>query len=112
MAHRPHRSADQWRTLIERQARSSQSAVEFCQRHDLGYASFMQWRSRLAKIAAPSDTSEPQETVPSFIELTNRTEPSSVAVDQHTDDTQAGNSTLLAEFDLGGGVRVRISRTG
>lgn len=109
MSHRPHRSAAQWQTLIERQARSSQSAIEFCRRHDLGYASFMQWRSRLAKSTPTSmPASEPIEVMPHFVELTGGADASEAhGSDRSVVDQQA----LLIELDLGGGIQLRISRS-
>ncbi len=110
MAHRPHRSADQWQSLIERQSRSSQSAIEFCRRHDLGYASFMQWRIRLAKNSSVSMTeSQPAEVVPHFVELTGGDDMPETYGDNGSGVEQ---HALLIELDLGGGVQLRVSRGG
>lgn len=47
-SHSVRRSADQWQALVERFEQSGRSAMQFCQEHQLGYASFCQWRRRLA----------------------------------------------------------------
>jgi len=43
----PRRSAEQWQALVKQWQQSGQSAKDFCREHDLGYASFCQWRKRL-----------------------------------------------------------------
>ena len=50
---RKHRTPDQWQTLIDQQLDSGLSAVQFCNQHDIGYASFCNWRKRLSAAAAP-----------------------------------------------------------
>lgn len=47
------RSADQWQALIDQQAESDLSAPDFCKQHNLGYASFCQWRKRLSESNQP-----------------------------------------------------------
>lgn len=48
------RSAEQWQALINEQTGSGLSAHVFCKQRDLGYASFCQWRKRLAHTSEPS----------------------------------------------------------
>lgn len=43
------RTADQWETVINEQRESGLSAPRFCEQHNIGYASFCQWRKRLAE---------------------------------------------------------------
>ena len=73
---RPRRSAAQWQRLVAQQAASGLTASAFCDRHDLSYASFIQWRRRLRQgepiVAAESTAASepsPPKTLP-FIELT------------------------------------------
>ncbi len=104
MAYRPHRSARQWQQLIDRQALCSQSAREFCADHDIGYASFIQWRSRLTSSA--SSTSLSAESAPEFVELTT-------GLDEHRHhelERLDVATPILIELDLGGGLQLRISR--
>ena len=104
MAYRPHRSARQWQQLIDRQARSSQSAREFCIDHDIGYASFIQWRSRLSNNEASTGMS--MDRAPEFIELTS-------GLDEHRHRERERldvAAPILIELDLGGGLQLRISR--
>ncbi len=104
MAYRPHRSAKQWQQLVDRQSRSSQSAREFCADHDIGYASFIQWRSRLTPSA--SSTGMSAESVPEFVELT-----SGLGEHRHQKLERLDvTSPILIELDLGGGLQLRISR--
>lgn len=104
MTYRPHRSARQWQQLVDRQARSSKSAREFCADQDVGYASFIQWRSRLAD--SGSSTSLSADSTPQFIELT-----SGMDEHRHHELEQVSHTTpILIELDLGGGLQLRISR--
>jgi len=59
-----HRSADQWKNLIDDQRNSGLSAPRYCQKHDLGYASFCQWRKKLCATAT-----SPTEQLPAFVEV-------------------------------------------
>ena len=104
MAYRPHRTAKQWQQLIDRQSHSSQSAREFCADHDIGYASFIQWRSRLTPSASSKGMSV--DSAPEFIELTS-------GLDEHRHQKLERldvASPILIELDLGGGLQLRISR--
>ena len=47
------RTADQWQSLINEQSESKLSAPEFCKQHNVGYASFCQWRKRLSEANQP-----------------------------------------------------------
>ena len=104
MAYRPHRSARQWQRLVDRQARSSKSAREFCVDQNIGYASFIQWRSRLADSGLL--TSLILDNAPKFIELS-----SGLRDHRHHECERIDVTTsMLIEFDLGGGLQLRISR--
>lgn len=45
---RKHRTPDQWQTLVNQQLDSGLSASRFCKQENIGYASFCNWRKRLA----------------------------------------------------------------
>ena len=102
---RPRRSAAQWRHLVSQQAASGLSASTFCDRHDLSYASFIQWRRRLRQCELPAEAEptaaaeEPLavQSMP-FIELTAPSELCSSA------------DRWLIELDLGGGIQLRIAQ--
>lgn len=104
MAHRQHRSARQWQQLVDRQARSSQSAREVCDDHDIGYASFIQWRSRLSDNAPSTYLSVGR--VPKFVELTSTLDERR----HHEPDQLDVDTPILIELDPGGGLQLRISR--
>jgi len=95
---RPRRSAAQWQHLISQQAASGLAAPAFCERHDLSYASFIQWRRRLRE-SEPSVVAEPPspQTMP-FIELTA------------TRELSCDSEHWLIELDLGSGVQLRIAQ--
>ncbi len=102
---RPRRSAAQWQHLVSQQATSGLSAPIFCDRHDLSYASFMQWRRRLRQgepAVEGEPTGAPQERLAaqsmSFIELTA---PSELC---------GRTERWLIELDLGSGVQLRIAQ--
>jgi putative transposase len=102
---RPRQSAAQWQRLVRQQVASGLSASAFCKRHDLSYASFIQWRSRLRQGNAPvisgsavvSEPPLPVESAP-FIELTA---PQALP---------GAAECWLIELDLGGGVQLRIAQ--
>lgn len=66
------RSADQWQALINEQQQSPLSAPQFCKQHDLGYASFCNWRKRLSTLPA----NESARQAPDFLAIEPTTEPS------------------------------------
>ena len=45
---RPRRTADQWRTIIQRFDASDNTPAEFCRRERLSVTSFDRWRHRFA----------------------------------------------------------------
>jgi hypothetical protein len=102
---RPRRSTAQWQQLVSQQATSGLTAPAFCDRHDLSYASFIQWRRRLRQGEPPVEaqpTAALEEPVSkqsmSFIELTAPSELCGRA------------ERWLIELDLGSGVQLRIAQ--
>lgn len=59
---RKHRPPEQWGTLIDLLICSGLSAIQFCNQHDIDYASFCNWRKRLS-------ASESEET--GFLDLSS-----------------------------------------
>ena len=45
---RPRKSREQWAELIEQQQQSGLTILDFCQQHDVGFASFGKWKRRLS----------------------------------------------------------------
>lgn len=91
------RSAEQWRALIEAQARSGLSQKAFCEREGLCAGSFWNWRRRLRQ----SDADEPARAVegampPAFVEIGTTSRP-----------LEAG---LKVRLELGAGVVLELSR--
>lgn len=84
------RTAAQWQTLIEKWQHSTLSAARFCSEHNIGYASFCQWRKKLLgpTVHQGSDAAE-------FLDLSALAEPS------------ARWQIVLA---LGNGVELRLSQ--
>ena len=101
----PRRSAAQWQRLVRQQAASGLCASAFCDRHDLSYTSFIQWRRRLGQCDSPvispsevvSEPPLPVEAIP-FIELTAQ------------ESLPGAAQRWLIELDLGGGVQLRIAQ--
>lgn len=86
------RSADQWQALVEQFEQSGLSARTFCDRHQLGYASFCQWRRRLAGTVLAGSKMKAE-----FLDL------SSLGMASK----ESGWQIVLS---LGGGVELRLSR--
>ena len=63
------RTGDQWQTLIKEQRESGLSAPQFCKQNNIGYASFCQWRKRMAESNPPPASFvalEPQIQLPAL----------------------------------------------
>ena len=105
--YRPRRSAKDWQTLIQQQARSELSVKEFCTEHDLGYSSFQNWKSKLGALASTHNSDDIAAAYPpAFIELTNP----GVQRDKAEAALVQASPTWLAELDLGSGICLRIAR--
>ena len=92
----PRRSAEQWQVLINQWQHSDQSAKQFCKEQSLGYASFCQWRKRLAKADDQALTTERSASEPSFIDLAS------------LGASQPGGWHIV--LSLGGGVELTLSQ--
>lgn len=79
----------EWQAILEEYRASGVSARQFCTDKGLGYASFLNWRKRLA---------EDSNTDPvSFIDLSSLSQP-------------AGTSSWHIELELGDGMTLRLDR--
>ncbi len=91
------RSPDQWRALIEAQARSGLSQAAFCEREGLCAGSFWNWRRRLQdSVAEGAPDSIAQSRPPTFVEIGTTSRP-----------LEAGWKVRL---DLGAGIVLELSR--
>ncbi|WP_308365343.1 MULTISPECIES: IS66 family insertion sequence element accessory protein TnpB [unclassified Microbulbifer] len=64
---RPRRSAEQWQSLIDEWQVSGMPATQFCTERTIGYASFCQWRKRLA--TPDLNIVQDRKAEPDFIDL-------------------------------------------
>ena len=83
------RKAADWQAVVARQAASDLSVAAFCARERLSAASFYQWRSRLARDAAPA-----RPPPAAFVDL----------------GTLSPGGRLELRIDLGGGVVLQLAR--
>jgi hypothetical protein len=90
---RKHRTSEQWQTLLDQQLDSGLSAVQFCSQHDIGYASFCNWRKRL------STTDAPKSETTGFLDLSSLV----------AGTTGPAWNIVLS---LGNGVELRLSQNG
>lgn len=91
----PRKTPEQWQSLVTQQQQSGQAARAFCTEHNIGYASFCQWRKRLTQ----SKTKTVADPEPSFIDL------SSLGADS---TGQEGGWHIV--LSLGNGVELRLSQ--
>lgn len=91
----PRKTPEQWQSLVAQQLESGQTARAFCTEHNIGYASFCQWRKRLAL----GKTQPVAASEPSFIDL------SSLGADR---TRQEGGWHIV--LSLGNGVELRLSQ--
>lgn len=92
---RPHRPAADWQALISQWQTSGLSAPAFCEQHNIGYASFCQWRQRCRSM---DGVGTPAATPATFIDL---------------GALSAGNSGIgqwHIVLSLGNGVELRLSQ--
>ena len=85
---------EQWKALVADQQSSQLSAPEYCKQHDIAYASFSKWRTKLKDTAKHN---EPENAVP-FVELTA------------PEKTILPEAQWHIELDLAPGVQLRIAR--
>lgn len=97
----PRRTAAQWHQVVEAQQASGLSAPKFCEQKAISYPSFMNWKKKLT-----DNSSKPDEKLPTFIELTPRS--------NSTAPGPVGSTAqpVHIELDLGCGIHLRISRAG
>jgi len=88
------RSGQQWRALIEAQARSGMSIAAFCRDHGVCVGSMDNWRKRLRDENALPGAQEPSP--PAFVELA-----------QPLRTVEAG---VKLRLELGGGIVLELSR--
>lgn len=103
---RAYRSAEQWRSILDKQEKSGLTVRAFCQSHSLGYASFITWRRRLAG----SDCDHTPAS--SFIELTPSGGAPSTPVLALPNSRESEALPVTIELSLGGGIELRITRAG
>jgi len=85
---------EQWQALVADQKASQLSAPDYCKQHDIAYASFSKWRTKL-KLA---DEKDEQNKPTPFVELTG--------VDKEINHKPHWH----IELDIAPGVQLRIAR--
>jgi hypothetical protein len=93
---RIRREPDEWRDIIRRFEQSGQTQEQFCTQHRLGLSTFNRWRQRL-RHPQPAPSRGGDKAL--FIEL----EPTASVTPPLSWDV---------ELELGGGVVLRLGRTG
>ena len=91
MAYRARRSESEWRALIEDFEQSALSAKMFCEQENIAYASFLNWKRRLA------DGDAGTVSAPSFVDLSALTGADPMG-------------RWRVELDLGNGMVLRLER--
>jgi len=89
------RTRAQWEALVAEQCASQLSAPQFCKQHEVAYASFSKWRTKLKKADVAVDEPEP---ITPFMELTAPT------------TSELTEQQWHIELDLAPGVQLRIAR--
>lgn len=93
----PRRSTEQWQSLVDQWRQSGHSAKQFCKEQGLGYASFCQWKRRLAQSDEKATADEASSPEPSFIDLAS------------LGASQPGGWHIV--LSLGGGVELTLSQS-
>ena len=95
---RKHRTPEQWQVLVDQQRDSGLSAMQFCKQKNIGYASFCNWRKRLADHSADESTNSGEA---SFLDLSSL---------MGTSQSSGPGWNIL--LSLGNGVELRLSQNG
>lgn len=95
---RKHRTPEQWQALVDQQRDSGLSAPQFCKQQGIGYASFCNWRKRLADQLTDHS---PDSGEASFLDLSS-------LMGASTSSGPGWNIVL----SLGNGVELRLSQNG
>jgi hypothetical protein len=88
---RPHRSAEQWRAIVDRYESSDLSQADFCRRERVSLTSFCRWRRRFLA----------EDDQAGFVELVPASPPATAS---------AGDWTLEIDLPGGGSLRLRGGR--
>ncbi|SBS38104.1 hypothetical protein MSP8886_04391 [Marinomonas spartinae] len=86
------RSSSEWQQIIDGQAESGLSAPQYCEQHQVSYASFSKWRQHFSGTKASPDSSHSD-----FIDLSQV-------------PTLSGTGRWNITLCLGDGVELRLSR--
>jgi hypothetical protein len=95
---RQHRTPEQWQALVDQQESSNLSATQFCKQENIGYASFCNWRKRLAREPVVDSAGSGEA---SFLDLSS--------LMGGSPSSGPGWNIVLS---LGNGVELRLSQTG
>jgi putative transposase len=88
------RSSSEWQKIIDDQAESGLSAPQYCEQHQVSYASFSKWRQHFSGTKKPSDSMHSD-----FIDLS-----------QVPALSGSGSGRWNITLHLGDGVELRLSR--
>src|SRR5262245_4636045 len=97
---RQRRDTNAWRSVVSQFNGSGLSVAQFCEREDIGAASFYQWRSRLSSLRTRRKRRIPAGPVAAA--------PRSDFLDLGT--FSASSSRMEVRLELGGGVVVHVTR--
>ena len=95
---RKHRTPEQWQVLVDQQRDSGLSAMQFCKQENIGYASFCNWRKRLADHSADESANSGEAN---FLDLSS--------LMGGSPSSGPGWNIVLS---LGNGVELRLSQNG
>jgi hypothetical protein len=95
---RQHRTPEQWQALVDQQRDSGLSAPRFCKQENIGYASFCNWRKRLA---GEPVVDSPGSGEAGFLDLSSL-----------MGGSQSSGPGWNIVLSLGNGVELRLSQNG
>ena len=95
---RKHCTPEQWQALVDQQRDSGLSASQFCKQENIGYASFCNWRKRLAD---PSTDDSAGSGEANFLDLSSL-----------MGTSQSTGPCWNIVLSLGNGVELRLSQNG
>lgn len=93
---RPRKTQEQWSELIDQQQQSGLTILQFCQEHDIGFASFGKWKKRLCADSTQST------------HAAKKADFTPVSVTGWQDHANVVQSTATITLNMGGGMTLTI----
>lgn len=91
---------------ISQWQQSGEPAINYCQRHGIGYSNFIRWRKRFAEVIIQDSVKDPNDIVEMLPDPDTQKPASFIAVPLPDNFISAETSPKVAELTLSNGIRL------